>query len=279
MRVLFCTWAWPTHYQPMVTLAWTFRAAGHDVRVASQPSLVPTIQASGMPAIAVGTDESLDPVVARLLAADPHRRGDGKGSRTISAYAGIASVMASPLLELMRSWRPDLVVFEESTYAAALVAAALGIPAVRHFWGVDILCQVRAFEAEALEPVASRLGLSSVDTSGALTVDHCVPSLQLPGEFPRMHMRYVPFNGANVLPPWAAEPRRRPRICVTYGTTSNQLAHYEFVLDRIVRAVSALPVEVVATVAGRDLDARTALASTVTWKPWRSASSAVFLTQ
>ncbi|MEV5713093.1 glycosyltransferase [Amycolatopsis mediterranei] len=255
MRILFCTWAWPTHYQPMVTLGWAFRAAGHDVRVASQPSLVPVVRASGLPAVAVGRDEEIEPAVARLLAADPRVRGSGKESRTVSAYAGIAEKMAGPLLALMRSWRPDLVVFEESTYAAALVATALGVPAVRHLWGVDILSYLRSFEPAALAATASSLGLSTVDVAGAVTVDHCPPALQVPGDFTRRHMRYVPFNGATVLPAWAAGPRTRPRICVTYGTTSSQLAFYECVIDRLVHAAAGLPVEVVATVAGNDLAA------------------------
>ena len=56
MRVLFTTWAWPSHYFPMVPLAWALRAAGHEVRMTSQPELLPAMLASGLPATAVGTD-------------------------------------------------------------------------------------------------------------------------------------------------------------------------------------------------------------------------------
>lgn len=263
MRVLFTTWAWPTHYQPLVTLAWSFRAAGHEVRVASQPSLVPTIQRSGLPAITVGTDESVDPIVDALLAVDPHTRGPGDRSRTVSAYAEIAETMVEPLLTVLRGWRPDLVVFEESTYAGPLAAQRLGIPAVRHLWGVDILSFVRTFEAAALAPAAARIGLDGVDPAGLATVDHCMPSLQVPGDFVRLPMRYVPFNGASTLPTWSVRRPARPRVAVTYGTTSSRLAHYEFVLPRILRAVASLPVEVVATVAGSDLDRLGAVPSNV----------------
>lgn len=253
MRVLFTTWAWPTHYQPMVTLAWAFRAAGHEVRVASQPSLMPTVRASGLTGVPIGSDRQTTPIVDALLAVDPAVRGDGRSSRTVSSYAAIADTMAGPLRAVMERWRPDLVVFEESTYAAPMVARRLGIPAVRHLWGVDILSYVRSFEPAALAPLAERLGLDEQDTTGLATVDHCPPSLQVPGDFPRFPMRYVPFNGSGVLPAWSAGAPRRPRVCVTYGTTSSRLAHYAFVLDRIVGAVADLPVEVVATVAGSDL--------------------------
>src|SRR5262249_30229195 len=55
MKALFPTWAWPSHFFPMVPLAWALRAAGHEVRVASGPELAGTIRASGLPAVSVGT--------------------------------------------------------------------------------------------------------------------------------------------------------------------------------------------------------------------------------
>src|SRR5688572_28667204 len=56
MRVLFTTWAWPAHYLPMVPLAWALRAAGHEVRMASQPELLPVMRESGLPSTVVGHD-------------------------------------------------------------------------------------------------------------------------------------------------------------------------------------------------------------------------------
>ncbi|HZN74657.1 MAG TPA: glycosyl transferase family 28, partial [Micromonosporaceae bacterium] len=47
MRVLFTTFAWPSHYFPMVPLAWALQAAGHEVRMTSQPELLPTMRRSG----------------------------------------------------------------------------------------------------------------------------------------------------------------------------------------------------------------------------------------
>ena len=56
MRVLFTTWASPGHYFPMVPLAWALRAAGHEVRMTSQPELLPVMGASGLPVTAIGRD-------------------------------------------------------------------------------------------------------------------------------------------------------------------------------------------------------------------------------
>jgi UDP:flavonoid glycosyltransferase YjiC (YdhE family) len=56
MRVLFTTWAWPSHFLPMVPLAWALRAAGHDVRMTSQPALIPAMLEAGLPVTPVGHD-------------------------------------------------------------------------------------------------------------------------------------------------------------------------------------------------------------------------------
>ncbi|MET9068873.1 hypothetical protein [Streptosporangium sandarakinum] len=57
-----------------------------------------------------------------------------------------------------RHWRPDLVVFEPTSYAGPLVAALLGVPAVRHIHGVDMTYQARDIVPEVLAPTAARLG-------------------------------------------------------------------------------------------------------------------------
>ena len=49
MRILFTTFAWPSHYFAQVPLAWACRAAGHEVRMTSQPELERVMLASGLP--------------------------------------------------------------------------------------------------------------------------------------------------------------------------------------------------------------------------------------
>jgi hypothetical protein len=58
MRILFTTWAWPSHLFPLVPFAWTCGAAGHDVCIASQPALTDAITKSGLPAMRVGRDSN-----------------------------------------------------------------------------------------------------------------------------------------------------------------------------------------------------------------------------
>jgi glycosyltransferase len=63
-------------------------------------------------------------------------------------------------------------------------------------------------------------------------------------------MRYIPYNGPGVLPDWLLEPPSRPRICVTWGATTEALTGTGFV-DQVRQAVEAgasLDAEVVVAV-------------------------------
>ncbi|XVQ90060.1 nucleotide disphospho-sugar-binding domain-containing protein [Microbispora siamensis] len=256
MRVMITMWAWgPSHYQPLVPLAWAFRLAGHDVTVATQPRLTRHVLRSGLPAMPLGTDDEVSAAVERFLkpAALPReaRVGNKTESRTIRDFARIAEAMSGPLSAAVRAWRPDLLVFEETTYAAPLVAELEGVPAVRHLLGLDCLSPLRWTESPALADLTARLGLGMVDLAGLVTVDACPPSLQVEGDFRRQLMRYVPYNGTAELPTWL-DCGRRPRVCVTWGTSMYRFEYYEFVAGKIIEAVAGLGVDVVAALSEAD---------------------------
>ncbi|MFD5704548.1 activator-dependent family glycosyltransferase, partial [Streptomyces lasiicapitis] len=59
MRILFTAYAVRTHFFSMVSLAHALDTAGHEVRVASQPELVPEITRAGLTAVPVGRDHQL----------------------------------------------------------------------------------------------------------------------------------------------------------------------------------------------------------------------------
>jgi UDP:flavonoid glycosyltransferase YjiC (YdhE family) len=167
--------------------------------------------------------------------------------------------MIDGVLAVGRAWAPDLIVFEPLSYAGPLAAAALGIPAVRHTWGIDYTYFQREFEPEALGPLCERLGIPDVETFGLATVDPCLPVLQVPllDEVPviprRLPMRYVPYNGSRPTPRWLRAPVRRPRICVTWGTSSGKWDDRFVLTGRVVRALAGLDAEIVAAVSPRDL--------------------------
>jgi len=54
VRILFAFFGTRPHLYPLVPLAWAFRAAGHDVRLASTPMWATEMAYSGLPTITVG---------------------------------------------------------------------------------------------------------------------------------------------------------------------------------------------------------------------------------
>lgn len=265
MRVLLTSWAWPTHYYQMVPLGWALRAAGHDVRVAVPPSLAGVVAASGLPVVEVGT-ERVD-AVARIREYIPGRpvprpdAGTGtappaRGPRAVTLFAELAQEMADDLVAFADAWRPDLVLHEPTAYAGPLAAAVLGVPAVRFPWGADLMhrAATQDMEREVLAPLFARVGVNGVDTAGALTLDICPAAMQVPGESrpagsPRQPMRYVPYNGSGRIPtPLPPRTRRRPRVCVTWGTTVGRLDGRMLRAGDVATALDALDVGILVAV-------------------------------
>jgi UDP:flavonoid glycosyltransferase YjiC (YdhE family) len=239
MRVLVTTWAWSSHYRPLVPMVWALQAAGHEVQVASQPRLSTVITDSGAVAVPVGPDLDHREVRAKAMGGlafssvpqppaaaeemvnwQPERRA--KVAKVFGVFTAYSDAMLDDLLEYARWWRPDLVLFEPTTYAGPLVAAALGVPAVRHTHGVDVQHQARDVVADLVAPLADRIGLSDVDLIGARTIDPCPPSMQVDSAVRREFIRYVPYNGPAVHPAWL-QPPAKPRVCLTWGTSTSQL--------------------------------------------------------
>lgn len=262
MRILFTSWSWPAHYLPMVPLATALRARGDEVLVATQPNLVELVAASGLPVVSVGTEladvEAMEGSFLRR-ASPPDRRPlewadvRGYGALNCRKWVALAELMIDDLLAVGRAWRPDLIVFEPTTYAGPLAAAVLGVAAVRHTWGIDYTYYQREFEPEAVAPLCERFGLAAVETLGAVTVDPCPPSLQVapdpnvPVPVRRIPMRHVPYNGAAVQPRWILDPVDRPRVCICWGNSS---ARWDPRLDLgawMAGAIAELAVDVVLT--------------------------------
>lgn len=259
MRVVFAVWAWGSHYYPMVPLAWALRAAGHEVVVASQPALVPAIERSGHLAVPCGHDVDLGARFQREISSRLGRPGpqwkamtaadrDDIERQAFGLFTDVAEAMLDDLVGFGRSWGADLFVYDPLTYAAPLAAAVLDVPAVRFLFGP--VPSPPPWEQEALRPLMERAGLSSLNTRGDLTVDSCPPSMQTPEESGHTTVRYVPFNGSGMEPAWARRRSGRPRVLVSWGTSTVRLmGEQAFGLPAVVDAVSRLDTEIVVAVA------------------------------
>jgi UDP:flavonoid glycosyltransferase YjiC (YdhE family) len=255
MRVLFVTWGWRSHFYPLVPLAWAIVAAGHEVRVATHPHLVPDVAGTGLPSVAVGADidfaEAFASDLGPVAGPGEEDRQDGVAPE-ITPDGGIvrhAEAMVDDLVGFGRHWRPDLVVYDPFNIAAPLLAQLLGVPAVRHLWGPDFTDLITVDEPKVTGPMAARFGAEPVRLAGDLTIDPCPDAMQLPGTTTRQPVRFVPYNGTAIAPDWLADDPDRPRVCLTWGTLLDSPAAARYSLaPAIAEAVTGLGIELVVSV-------------------------------
>ncbi|WP_176730623.1 nucleotide disphospho-sugar-binding domain-containing protein [Micromonospora mirobrigensis] len=260
MRILLSTWGWRSHFYGLAPLGWALQAAGHEVRVASHPSMASTISSAGLAAVPLGADldfaEAFAGRIGTVGPLDPSAtQPTGALEPAITADGGVvrfADALLDELVDFGRSFRPDLMVWEPFNLAAPVAAAALGVPGVLNLWGPDSSVTLRLDREAVIGPLAARFGLpaSAVALDGALTLDPVPPPMQVPLARPGHPVRFVPYNGPAVLPAWLRRPaQRRPRVCVTAGTmmAGNGLAD-RLDLPRVVRSLAELDVEVVVVV-------------------------------
>lgn len=252
MRVMFATFPVPSHYFPMVPLGWALRAAGHEVRVACAPSAAGAVIGSGLPAVTVPEVDlaSFWRGFTATANGGPPSPAD-RAERAIAMFTMVADQTAGPMTEFARRWRADLIVYEPRAYAAVLAAKSLGLPLVRHLSGVDYTFYRTDAERPALDALWQRRGMPDADPLGALTVDPCPPSLQIPAPVRRLPIRYVPYNGPAVVPGWLLEPAGRPRVCIAAGTALPGRRDMVASARQAVAALADLDAEVVVAAGGR----------------------------
>ncbi|TDD86526.1 activator-dependent family glycosyltransferase [Actinomadura darangshiensis] len=291
MRFLFASYAERTHFFPMVPIAWALRAAGHEVRVATQRPLVPAVLESGLPTVAVAGDHDWQRRVVAASSAkgdwegwvqrvtDVARTGHRMGWDDLHAYfeeqvehawKHFNHGLVDGLAGYAREWRPDMILWEPFTFAAAVAARALGIPHARVTWGADVWVRARRRFTELLaerspelrsDPLRDWLGAEAARFgadfdeelfTGQWTIDQSPPSMRLESGVRTIPARYVPYNGPAEIPDWLREPPRRPRVCVTGGLTARGLYGADLLGPALLDRLAALDVEVVATVAAGD---------------------------
>nr|WP_308426316.1 nucleotide disphospho-sugar-binding domain-containing protein [Streptosporangium pseudovulgare] len=160
-----------------------------------------------------------------------------------------ALAQADDAAAFARHWRPDLVLFEPVAFVGPLIGKLCGVPAVRVLWSVDFTGPMARFEADVVGDLLDRFGLERLDVNGDLTLDPCPPELQYDLDLPRRRFRFVPYNGASVLPADLEPPTGLPRVCVTWGTSQERLGFDRMMIaPRVVEALAGLKAEVVVAV-------------------------------
>jgi UDP:flavonoid glycosyltransferase YjiC (YdhE family) len=136
MRILFASWPGYGHLLPMVPMIHTAQRGGHDVVVSSGRDMSDLIAGLG------GTAHTSGITMSESYARIP---GDAMISQLApeeqSAFAakylfGVGAVdRARDLLDLMATWRPDLVVHDTLEMGSVVAAEANGIQHVTHGYG------------------------------------------------------------------------------------------------------------------------------------------------
>ena len=124
MRILFSCVPGEGHVRPLLPLARALRARGHEVAFAVAESWTPRVTDEGFAALAAGVEHDTArasiPNRAELLAAPPSERRALLFPRLFGV--GHAPAKLPELLEHVRAWRPDGVVYDSSDLAAPIAA-------------------------------------------------------------------------------------------------------------------------------------------------------------
>ena len=255
MRILFTFVGGNGHYEPLAPLARAARAAGHFVRFACRPSMVPVVEADHFSAVAAGPD--VEDLIVVLPLAEPDAATevtvlrDGFARRT-------AMRRAADLIALGHELRPDMLVSDEVDYGAIIAAECLGLPHATVLVLVAGSFATPDLLSEPLNDVRSRFGLMP-DPDLSMLERHLVlapfplrfrdPTYPLPRTAYAFRPAVLERREVRAHTDLWTSPG--PRIYVTLGTIFNMESGDLFA--RILGGLAELPVEVIATV-GRQRD-------------------------
>lgn len=223
MRVLFTAAGSAATVFALTPLATALRNAGHEVVMAANDAMVPSITGVGLPAVGL-TSVPLWDFITKDRAGNPVELPSDvdEGRRyTGTWFARMAAAQLKPALEFARHWRPDVVVGGTMSYVAPLVAATLGVPFVRHAWDAIDARGAHPGADEELRPELRALGLERVPEPD-LFVDVCPPGLRPADAGPARLIRWIPRNTQQELRPWMYARGQRPRVCVTAGSRATR---------------------------------------------------------
>jgi glycosyltransferase (activator-dependent family) len=284
MRILFALNPSKTIFLYMVPLAWALRTAGHEVRVASQPSFTGMITQAGLTAVPVGHDRDLTMALAdRPGIPAPYDAYDDPAKATWEYLKpGMREAVlgwhrhgnfpiTADLVAFARHWQPDLVVWEPLTFAGSIAAKACGAAHARLLFGLDVFGGVQRIyrrlnaeqpPQERTDPMGDwyagygrKYGFEYTDDmpTGQFTIDQFPQSLQIEADIPYVRMRYVPYGGPAVVPKWLWAPPERPRVAFTMGLSATEVFDgYNVPVDDILEALGEQDIEVVATIAASE---------------------------
>ncbi|MDB1090149.1 activator-dependent family glycosyltransferase [Streptomyces sp. ACA25] len=305
MRVLFVSHAEKTHFFHMVPMAWSLRTAGHEVRVATQPEMAPAVVETGLVAVPLGADHQWKQVMEK-------KNDDTWAARVVKAVTSSAELGHDDLFQFFdettrdyfrtvnndefldglvgyaREWQPDLIIWEQFSWAGAVAARVTGAAHARMLWGADVVTrswkdfrtQLGARPADQrtdplqdwLTGALERHGATFDETvvTGQWTIDPNPPSHRIDNGLPVVGVRYTPYNGPAELPEWLATPPSKPRVALTAGLSVRGYFGFDMLSIGSLHAFADLDIELIATLLpspGESPDSAPANATVVDFVP------------
>jgi UDP:flavonoid glycosyltransferase YjiC (YdhE family) len=264
MRVLVTTLPGLGHLHPMVPLCRALGEAGHEVLVGISESYADVPRQAGLEAVAVGPDWAFEEVDRFVPGFTTMQAKERMLTFTRVAERGIVD----DLVDLCRSWQPDVIVHGHYELGGWLAAELAGIPNVPFAMTVRWLepALLRMFAGSEVEALLDQYGLPpDPDLSRPaqwLYLDAAPPALTAPlfPPGPLVHqIRYETddsFSTDTSLPAWLddlpAGDDGRPLVYVTTGTVFNRVGDVLATLAR--GAASADPAVEVLVTTGRNVD-------------------------
>jgi UDP:flavonoid glycosyltransferase YjiC (YdhE family) len=243
VKFLFSVRPFFSHFAALAPIALQLRQGHHEVRFATAVSMDPLIAPTAFPLVPAGIDPRRQPPP-----------GLDAGASTSDFQRGGITTKVHDLVDACSTWRPDLIVREQTDLAAVVAAevlqvlhatVALGLFTTTWTW--------RHTLGDELDAVRTASGLPSDPNFElfypSLYLDRVPPSFQYAGAPPSTVTRSIrptvlDCEDDYVVPGWLSELRPGPTICVTFGTVYN---HQPDLLERIVTAFADTNVNVVCT--------------------------------
>lgn len=261
MRILFTSQPGSGHWHPLIGLARSLSATGHDVAFAASPKACAAIEANGISCFPVGHDEPEDVVRARRQSLADGSRAEPGVFMVREVFAGSSVRQTLPdMLTIGRTWKPAVVVRENLEFSGFLMAEALDVP--------HAVVQVTAWRptlhahaAEVLDLARARHGLApDPDPAGMFRHLLLIPRPTgfldqsiLPPSARIIQPLLFDQSGKEGLPAWVDDLPQRPLVFATLGTAFN---HVPGVLSSIIAALRDEEISLALTT-GRDLDPAT----------------------
>lgn len=287
MRVLFVTLSEKSHVYAMAPLGWAMAAAGHEVRVASNPDMATTIAGTGLTAVPLGVDHPMHDIIMEAQRAGILEKDYADWTDVSAEHLGWDEVLQKcteerlgldvynnsivrELVEFSLAWQPDLIIWDLLTFAGAVAARVCGAAHARLLWSVDTYSTARAAfhtlraqdpARREVDPMAEWLGgyldrygceFDDEILNGQWSIDLLPERIQLPLPVPRVPVRYTPYNGPSIAPDWVLRPPERPRVCLTPGMSFDVNSSY-LPIRTVLDSLADLDIEIVATLSPDEL--------------------------